>query len=131
MVSPIMIKGKREVAGVVAKQVVLNGWRVAGWGSLLALFLLPPLFMRLAGKGGWSVHDFVFAAILLLSVGVAVELAAHRARPGARRFGYMLAAITAFLTCWSNGAVGIIGDDNSVNRFFSSLCSPRLSLAPR
>lgn len=70
---------------------LLNGWRIAGWGSLLAL---------------------------LAFVGTVVELAARFARPGAPRIGYILAGFTAFLTFWSNAAVGIIGDEDSVNVFF-------------
>lgn len=97
---------------------LLNGWRIAGWGSLLALLLLPALAMQLTGEVNWTGGDFVFAAILLGFVGMVVELAARFARPGAPRIGYILAGFTTFFTFWSNAAVGIIGDDDFVNVFF-------------
>ncbi|HEX2794565.1 MAG TPA: hypothetical protein VHN58_09070 [Croceicoccus sp.] len=97
---------------------LLNGWRIAGWGSLLALLLLPALAMQMTSAVNWTASDFVFAGILLAFVGIVVELAARFARPGAPRIGYILSGFTAFLTFWSNAAVGIIGDEDSVNVFF-------------
>lgn len=97
---------------------LLNGWRIAGWGSLLALLMLPALAMQMTGEVNWTTGDFVFAAILLGFVGTVVELASRFARPGAPRIGYLIAGFTAFLTFWSNAAVGIIGDEDSVNIFF-------------
>lgn len=102
---------------------LLNGWRIAGWGSLLALLILPALAMQITGEVNWTARDFVFAAILLGFVGTVVELAARFARPGAPRIGYILAGLTAFFTFWSNAAVGIIGDEDSVNIFFFLMVS--------
>lgn len=97
---------------------LLNGWRIAGWGSLLALLMLPALAMQITGKVNWTAGDFVFAAILLGFVGTTVELAVRFARPGAPRIGYIIGGFTALFTFWSNAAVGIIGDEDSVNLFF-------------
>lgn len=95
-----------------------NGWRIAGWGSLLALLLLPALAMQLSPEVNWTAGDFVFAALLLGFIGTVFELAARFAQAGAQRIGYILAGIAAFLTVWSNAAVGIIGDDDAVNALF-------------
>ncbi|KHS43359.1 hypothetical protein [Novosphingobium subterraneum] len=95
-----------------------NGWRIAGWGSLLALLLLPALAMQLTPEVNWTAGDFVFAALLLGFIGAVCELAARYAQAGTQRVGYILAGVAAFLTVWSNAAVGIIGDDNSVNALF-------------
>lgn len=97
---------------------LLNGWRITGWGSLLTLLILPALAMQTTSEVNWTAADFVFAAILLGLVGTVVELAARFARPGAPRIGYIIAGFTAFVTFWSNAAVGIIGDENSVNVLF-------------
>lgn len=97
---------------------LFNGWRIAGWGSLLTLLMLPALAMQMTGEVNWTAGDFVFAAILLGFVGTVVELAARFARPGAPRIGYLIAGFTAFFTFWSNAAVGIIGDDDAVNILF-------------
>lgn len=59
----------------------LNGWRIAGWGSLVALLVLPALAMQLTSEVNWTASDFVFAAVLLGFVGAVVELAARFARP--------------------------------------------------
>jgi hypothetical protein len=101
-----------------SRKTLLNGWRVAGWGSLLALLTIPALAMQLTSEVSWTASDFVFAAMLLAFVGTVVELAARFARPGAPRIGYIFCGLAAFLTFWSNAAVGIIGDDDFVNKFF-------------
>jgi len=97
---------------------LLNGWRIAGWGSLLALLMLPALAMQITDEVNWTAGDFIFAAILLGFVGTMGALAVRFARPGAPRIGYIIAGFTAFFTFWSNAAVGIIGDEDSVNVFF-------------
>lgn len=97
----------------------LNGWRIAGWGSLLALLLLPALAMQLDAPGVvWTASDFVFAAILLGFLGGVVELAVRFAGKGTARAGYLIGGFTAFFTVWSNAAVGIIGEDDAVNDYF-------------
>lgn len=96
----------------------LNGWRIAGWGSLLAILLLPALAMQFTAEVNWTASDFVFASILLGFLGAVVELAVRLARPGGQRIGYVIAGATTFLTLWSNAAVGIIGDDDFINSFF-------------
>lgn len=97
---------------------LFNGWRIAGWGSLVTLLMLPALAMQMTGEVNWTGGDFVFAAILLGFVGTVVELAARFAQPGAPRIGYLIAGFTAFFTFWSNAAVGIIADDDAVNILF-------------
>lgn len=96
----------------------LNGWRIAGWGSLLAILLLPAFAIKFTAEVNWTASDFVFAAMLLGFLGTVVELAVRLARPGGQRIGYVVAGMTTFLTLWSNAAVGIIGDDDFVNSFF-------------
>ncbi|ASR50264.1 hypothetical protein B5J99_01235 [Blastomonas fulva] len=80
--------------------------------------MLPALAMQMTGEVNWTAGDFVFATILLGSVGTVVELAARFARPGAPHIGYIIAGFTAFFTFWLNAAVGIIGEEDSVNIFF-------------
>ena len=99
----------------------MNGWRIAGWGSLAALLLLPALAMRLTDQVDWSAGDFVFAGALLLFLGLAVEGAVRFARSAAARTGYLIAGGTAFFTMWANAAVGIIGDDFAINKWFFAM----------
>lgn len=107
-----------------------NGWRIAGWGSALALLLLPALAMRFTDEVNWTTGDFLFAAILLLFLGTVVELAVRMAREGTARAAYLIAGLTVFLTLWANGAVGIIGNENElVNQGFNLLAMVGLFLA--
>lgn len=103
----------------IPRRRLLNGWRLAGWGSLAALLTLPAVAMRMGAQGVvWTASDFVFAAVLLGFLGGVVELSVRLARGRAERAGYLIAGVTAFLTVWINGAVGIIGDDDNVNQYF-------------
>ncbi|WP_271079470.1 hypothetical protein [Aurantiacibacter sp. MUD61] len=95
----------------------LNGWRIAGWGSLLALLMLPAIAMQFTTEVGWTGSDFVFAAVLLSFLGGAVEFAVHGARRTPARVAIVVTALAVFLTLWANGAVGIIGDEGEPVNF--------------
>ena len=97
----------------------LNGWRIALWGAALALLLVPLLAMWLGAGVDWSGGDFLFVGSLLAFLGGTVELAVRFRRGTGRRAGLVLFGLACFLTVWSNGAVGIIGDEESVvNPYF-------------
>ena len=100
----------------------LNGWRIAGWGAAAALLALPAIAMRFSGEVAWSPGDFLFAAVLLIALGLGIEIA-MRLRTGiAGRAGMIVTSIAAFLTVWANGAVGIIGNEGEpVNQGFYAL----------
>lgn len=84
-----------------------NPWRVAGW-SLAAFLLLLPL---VAGAP-WTGSDYVFAAVLILSVGLPIELVVRKTSDTAYRGGAGAALAGAFLIVWLTGAVGIIGSED-------------------
>jgi hypothetical protein len=89
-------------------------WRIAGWGIAALLLLLP-----LVAKAPWTGSDYVFAAVLMGSVGLALELAVRMTRNIAYRAGVGAALAATFLTVWANGAVGMIGDEgNAFNLLF-------------
>ncbi|MBX7458437.1 hypothetical protein K3152_09285 [Qipengyuania sp. 1NDH17] len=90
----------------------LNGWRIAGWGALLALLALPAVAMQFTREANWSGGDFVFAAILLGLLGGGVELAFRIGRSGLQAAAIALFTLLSFLTLWSNMAVGIIGAES-------------------
>ena len=103
----------------IDKPGMINGWRIAGWGALLALLALPAIAMKISSDVAWTAHDFVFAAVLLGALGLGVELAARRGRSGAHRAGLVAAALAAFFTLWANAAVGIVGDGPINISFFA------------
>ena len=89
---------------------MFNGWRIAGWGALIALLALPAIAMHFTPDVAWTARDFIFAAVLLGALGLGVEFAVRLGRGGAHRAGLIAAALAAFATMWANAAVGIVGD---------------------
>ena len=98
----------------------LNGWRIAGWGALLALLSLPAVAMQFTRDVDWTGSDFIFAAILLGLLGGGIELAFRVGRSGKQAAAIALFTLLSFLTLWSNMAVGIIGNEGeAVNAGFT------------
>ncbi|MCW3798140.1 hypothetical protein OMW55_10025 [Sphingomonas sp. BN140010] len=103
---------------------LLNSWRVAGWGCLLALLCLPAIAMRAAPSWGfdWTASDFVFAGVMFGLVGTGFELAFRRAGSWAYRAAAIIAVLASFFLVWLNLAVGIIGnEDNPANLMFGGV----------
>ena len=97
-------------------------WRAIGWSIPALLLLLPLAAMQFTSEVDWTAADFVVAAVLLGSVGLAFELIVRKSRSLAYRLGAATAVIAAFLTVWVNGAVGMIGaEDNSYNLLFGGV----------
>ena len=86
-------------------------WRIAGWGTAVALILLPLVAMQFTKEVNWTLGDFVFAIIMFGSVGVGLELAVRK-RSRAYTVAAGLALLVSFLSFWFTGAVGIIGNEN-------------------
>ena len=99
-----------------------SGWRIAGWSIPVVLLLLPAVAMRFSDEVNWTTSDFIFAGVLFGSVGLAFEFIVRKSSSLAYRLGAGLAVVTAFLTVWVNGAVGMIGsEDNPFNLLFGSV----------
>ena len=97
-------------------------WRVVGWSVPAFLLLLPLVAMRFTPEVNWTASDFIFAAVLFGSVGLAFELIVRRSTRLAYRLGAGLAVVAAFLTIWVNAAVGMIGsEDNPYNLLFGGV----------
>lgn len=100
----------------------LNGWRIAGWGVLAALLILPAIAMRFSPEVDWTAFDFVFAGIILAALGIGGEIALRVGRNAPHRSGIGIAALGSFLTVWINGAVGMLGsEDEPTNLVFIAL----------
>lgn len=95
-------------------------WRIIGWGFAVGLLILPFVAMRFTSEVNWTPSDFVFAAILLGSIGLGMEFAVRKSGNAAYRGAAALALLASFLIIWVNGAVGMIGsEDNSYNLLFA------------
>lgn len=100
----------------------VGSWRAAGWSLAGALLLAPAVAMRFTDEVRWTAADFVFAALLIGGVGLAVELAVRKSPIGFYRAGAALAALAAVGLVWVNGAVGLIGDEgNPANLLFAAV----------
>jgi hypothetical protein len=114
-----MRKGKTMAATANGNGRTTIPWRIIGWSIPALLLLLPLVAMRYTEEVNWTGSDFVFAAVLFGSVGLAFELIVRKSRSLAYRLGAAIAVVAAFLTVWVNGAVGMIGlEDNPYNLLF-------------
>jgi len=87
-------------------------WRMIGWGLAGCVLLAPLVAMRFTEEVNWTASDFVFAGLLLGSVGLGVELVVRRSGHPAYRAASVVALAAAFLLVWINAAVGIIGGEH-------------------
>ena len=93
--------------------------RTLGWVAAAALLLAPLVAMQFTRKVNWSPADFAFAAVMIGAVGAAFEFAVRRSESRAYRGGVAAALAAAFLIVWTNGAVGMVGDEgNPANLMF-------------
>ena len=86
----------------------LPGWRLAMWGSVAALLILPLIAMHFTREVAWTGSDFVAAAVLLGGAAALFEVAV-RVLPSWRRCAVAGAGIAmALVLTWLQGAVGLI-----------------------
>jgi len=78
------------------------------------LVLLPLVAMRFTSEVVWTGSDFVFAAVMLGSVGLGLELAVRK-RNRAYTMAAAVALLVSFLSFWFTGAVGIIGNEGETS----------------
>lgn len=86
-------------------------WRLLGWSAAAALLLVPLVAMQFTDEVDWTPFDFGFAAVLLGSVGLCLELTFRASRRTSCRLGAAIAIGVCFLLVWITGAVGIIGSE--------------------
>ena len=93
--------------------------RPVAWGAAACMLLLPLVAMQFTREVDWTVGDFVFAALLIGGVGLALELAVRVSSSWSYRLGAALGLAAGFFLIWANGAVGYIGsEDNPYNLVF-------------
>lgn len=97
-------------------------WRRAGWGAAVLLLLLPLVAMQFTKEVNWTASDFIFAGVLLGSIGLGFELAVRRSGSSAYRVAASLALAATFLLVWINAAVGIIGNEqDDINMLYGGV----------
>ena len=88
-------------------------WRIIGWSVAALLLLLPLVAMQFTDEVDWDETDFIVMGGLIAAVGLGIEFLVRQSRSYAYRLGAGLALLTAFLTVWTNLAVGMIGSENN------------------
>jgi hypothetical protein len=78
-----------------------------------AILAIPLLAMQFTTEVTWTLSDFVFAAAMLIGVGMAYVLITRSADDRASRIAVGFALAIAFFLVWSNLAVGIIGSESN------------------
>ena len=93
--------------------------RPLAWGAAAALLATPLVAMQFTNEVQWTTGDFMFAAMMLGGVGLALELAVRISTHSSYRIGAGLGLAAGLLLIWVNGAVGYIGnEDNPYNLLF-------------
>jgi hypothetical protein len=90
-------------------------WRLVGWGIAATLILLPLVAMQFTSEVNWTAEDFIFAIVMIGTVGLVFELAVRMTSNWAYRAGAACALAAGFLLIWINGAVGMIGSEGNAN----------------
>jgi hypothetical protein len=97
-------------------------WRIAGWGTVGLLLLLPLVAMQFTDEVSWDAADFAVFGAMLVGAGGTFELAARMTRSNVYRAAVGVALAAAFILVWMNLAVGIIGsEDNPANLMYGGV----------
>lgn len=88
-------------------------WRIAAWGTVLLVLLLPMFAMQFTEEVAWDLADFVVFGAMLVGAGTTIELAARTTRNRTYLAAVGIALTAAFILVWMNAAVGIIGNENN------------------
>lgn len=81
--------------------------RLALWGAIAALLLLPALAMQFTREVAWGPGDFIVAAGLLGLTGIGIEYAARMPGSALKRLAVAGAVVALLLVVWAELAVGI------------------------
>ena len=81
--------------------------RVVIGASIAALLLAPLLAMQITDEVAWSATDFVLAAVLLGSTGLAYEIVASNVQEPTHRYALTAVIVAIAATIWAQGAIGL------------------------
>jgi hypothetical protein len=115
---------EREVGsnGAARSSSPWNAWRVGGWAMAALLLLLPAAAMQFTTAVDWDETDFIVMGVMIGTAGLAIELLVRRSASAAYRGASVITVAAAFLTIWTNLAVGMIGsEDNPMNLLFAGV----------
>jgi hypothetical protein len=82
-------------------------WRLAGWGLVAGLLLIPAVAMLVGDEVLWTTTDFLLGGLLLIGGGLLVELVVWKTPNPSVRWALSLAVLAAVGLIWAEGAVGL------------------------
>ena len=82
-------------------------WRIMYAGLALAVLATPLIAMQFTGEVDWKAGDFLVMAAMLTALYIGIEIALYMSRTVLGRVLAVLACVLAFLTVWSELAVGL------------------------
>ena len=84
-------------------------WRLALWGSVVAILIAPLIAMQFTGEVQWTPFDFAVATVLLGATALAIELAIRAIGRPTWCVAAVLAILIALVLLWAELAVGVFG----------------------
>ncbi|MDR9418144.1 hypothetical protein [Gracilimonas sp.] len=85
----------------------------------VSILLIPLIAMQFSENVIWTVSDFIFAGLLILSCSLTYTLVTKKTTTVAYRVATGFALLTGLFLIWSNLAVGLIGsEDNEFNLLY-------------
>ncbi len=113
--------------------------RMLLWGGAAVLFSIPVVAQIVEAEGFlWTIGDFVTAGVAILIAATVIDFGIRKADTMPYAIASAIAVGICFLTFWANGAVGIVGNEETMTpmpRFTASSCSryspPRFAIALR
>ena len=84
-------------------------WRVALWGTVIAILIAPLIAMQFTGEVHWTPFDFAVATILLGATALAIELAIRVIGRPTWCVAAVLAILFGLVLVWAELAVGVFG----------------------
>ncbi len=73
------------------------------------LLLIPLIAMQFTDAVNWTLFDFIIAAVLLLSAGLAIDFIIRKVKRKKYRIILAVAILAMLLLVWAELAVGILG----------------------
>ena len=84
-----------------------NKLRIALWGSVVFLLLLPLVAMQFTDEVNWNLMDFIVAGLLLSLAAFTFELASNKLGNSKARLAAGIAILATLILVWIELAVGL------------------------
>lgn len=102
----LLTSGASGMNAATADRHNFRSYRIAFAAIALAILAVPLIAMQFTGEVAWTIGDFLVAAILLVALGGAIELAIRHLSGRVARAAGIALALAAFVVVWGMLATG-------------------------